>query len=196
MIIKFKNCTIKISFFFALAITVISVADKTNSAFFCLLAAAIHEAGHIAALLFFKEKPKEIILTPFGIRIERKCYNNLSFLKEAVVAFAGPFVNILFAIILHHTYFAEINIAIAFLNLLPCDPLDGAKISENLLKTKLSAEKAEKISLIVSCVTVFPIAVAGFILLLKSRYNFSLLFVSIYMIFFIAMKKKNLSSSR
>ncbi|MBE6783456.1 MAG: hypothetical protein E7536_05535 [Ruminococcaceae bacterium] len=195
MIIRFKSCTIKISFFFALAITVMSVADKTNSAFFCLLAAALHESGHIFALICYKENPKEIIFTPFGIRIERNSFNKLSFLKEAVVAFAGPFVNILLALIFHNTYFSKINVAIALLNLLPCDPLDGSKIVENLLKIKMAEEKAEKISLIISCITVFPVAVAGFILLLKSRYNFSLLFVSVYLIFFIAVKKKNIPST-
>ena len=196
MTIKFKETKIKISFFFALTIALIGIYDKTNSALFCLFAAALHEFGHLGVLLFYKEKPKEIVFTPFGIRIERNSYSSLSFFKEAFSAFAGPLVNLILAIIFYGTYFSRINIAIALLNLLPCDPLDGSKILENILKTKFSYEKVEKISLIVSCITVFPVAVMGFIILLKSKGNFTLLLVSFYLIFFIALKKKNIPLTR
>lgn len=196
MTTKFKDCTIKISFFFALTLTLIGIFDKTNSALLCLFSALLHECGHLSALFLFKETPKEIVFTPFGIRIERKNSNTLSFSKEAVCAFAGPLVNLILAFIFKGSYFSKINLAIGFLNLLTCEPLDGSKILENILKTKMNFEKAERISLIVSCVTVFPVSILGFILLFQSRYNFSLLIVSVYLIFFIAIKKKNLPDNQ
>lgn len=195
MTIKCKNCKIKISFFFALSITLIGFFDRTNSTLFCLLAAALHELGHLSAMFIFGEKPKEIVFTPFGIRIERKANNSLTFAKEAFCAFAGPLINLLLSVIFKNSDFSKVNLTIALLNLLPCEPLDGSKILESLLKAKLHYAQAEKISLIISCITVFPVAVTGFIILLQSRYNFSLLFVSIYLVFFIALKKKNLPDS-
>ena len=195
MTTKYKDCKIKISFFFALTLALLGIFDKTNSALLCLLSALLHESGHLCALLLFRETPKEIVFTPFGIRIERKNTNNLSFLKESFCAFAGPLVNLILALIFKDTYFSEINLVIGILNLLPCEPLDGSKILENMLKTKLDFEKAVKISLIVSCITVFPVAILGFIVLFQSKYNFTLLFVSIYLIFFIAIKKKNIADN-
>lgn len=196
MTIKCKEIKITVSFFFALTVAVIGITDRTNSALLCLISAILHELGHLCAIYFFKEKPKEIIFTPFGIRIERKENSVLSFPKEAMCAFAGPFVNLILSFIFLNTYFSEINLAIAFLNLLPCEPLDGSKIMENILKTKMNFYKVEKISLIISCITVFPVAVAGFILLFESKGNFTLLLVSFYLIFFIALKKKNIPSTR
>lgn len=195
MTIRFKETKIKVSFFFALTIALIGISDKTNSALLCLAAAALHEGGHLIPIYLFGEKPNKIILTPFGIRIERKENNSLSFLKEAICAFSGPLVNLILALIFRKTSFSHINLSIALLNLLPCEPLDGSKILENILKIKFTREKVEKISLVISCVTVFPVAVIGFILLFESKGNFTLLLVSLYLIFFIALKKKNIPST-
>ncbi len=194
MTIKFKETKIQLSFFFALTLAVLGIFDKTGSVMQCILSGILHEAGHLTFLLILKEKPHRICITPFGMRIERKGAHPHSFMKEALCAFAGPIVNIILFIVFRKDYFGKINLTIALLNLLPSEPLDGGKILENLLKIRLSSEKAEKITLIISCVSVFPVAVLGFIILLKSRYNFSLLLISFYMIFFIAMKKRSTSS--
>lgn len=193
MTIKFKDTKIYISFFFALTVAIIGIFDKTGSVFLCILSGILHETGHLAVLLLSREKPEKICITPFGMRIERKDCSNLSLKREALCAFAGPLVNIVLFLIFFGTRFSEINLTIAALNLLPCEPLDGSKILENLLKIKTDFETVEKISLIISCVTVFPVAILGFIILFQSRYNFSLLFISFYLIFFIALKKKKIS---
>ena len=190
MTIKFKETKIHISFFFGLTVALMGLFDKTGTVFLCLLSGILHEAGHLTVLFLSREKPKEIRITPFGMRIERKDENFLSFRREILCAFAGPLVNISLWLIFKGTYFSEINISIALLNLLPCEPLDGSKISENFLKLKTSKEKAEKISFIISCITVVPIMVSGILILIESRYNFSLLLISFYLIFFIIMKKK------
>lgn len=190
MTIKFKETKIHISFFFGLTVALMGLFDKTGTVFLCLLSGILHEAGHLTVLFLSREKPKEIRITPFGMRIERKDENLLSFRKEILCAFAGPLVNISLWLIFKGTYFSQINISIALLNLLPCEPLDGGKISENFLKLKTSKEKAEKISFIISCITVVPVMVSGVLILIESRYNFSLLLISFYLIFFIIMKKK------
>ena len=190
MTIKFKETKIHISFFFGLTVALMGLFDKTGTVFLCLLSGILHEAGHLTVLFLSREKPKEIRITPFGMRIERKDENFLSFRREILCAFAGPLVNISLWLIFKGTYFSEINISIALLNLLPCEPLDGSKISENFLKLKTSKEKAEKISFIISCITVVPVMVSGILILIESRYNFSLLLISFYLIFFIIMKKK------
>ncbi len=192
MTIKFKDTKIRISFFFALTVALIGIFDKTGSVFLCILTGLLHETGHLTVLLLSNEKPREICLSPFGMRIERRSENTLSFKREILCAFAGPLVNLILFFIFFGTYFSKINLAIALFNLLPCEPLDGGKILENFLRIRMSFEKAEKIILIISCITVFPISVLGFIILFQSKYNFSLLFISFYIIFFIAVKKKSI----
>lgn len=190
MTIKFKDTKIHLSFFFALSLALLGIFDKSGSVLLCILSGILHEAGHLFVLLISGEKPQKICITPFGMRIERIETYSLGFIREAVCAFSGPLVNLILFAIFHKNHFGKINLTIALLNLLPAEPLDGGKILENLLKIKLNFEKAEKISLVISCITVFPVAIIGFIILFQSRYNFSLLLISFYMIFFIAMKKR------
>lgn len=191
MTTRFKETKIHVSFFFGLTVALMGLFDKTGSVFFCLLSGIIHEAGHLTVLLLSREKPKDIYITPFGMRIERREENLTKISREILCAFAGPLVNILAWIVFKGSDFSEINLTIGLFNLLPCEPLDGNKILENFLKLKFSQEATDKISLIVSCITVFPVAVFGFIILFRSRYNFSLLLISFYMIFFIAIKNTN-----
>ena len=190
MTIKFKETKICVSFFFALTISVIGIFDKSGYIFLCILSGIFHESGHLAVLLKSRERPKKVCITPFGMRIEREAEGCLSFSREVLCAFAGPLVNLVLSAVFWKTDFSKINLTIALMNLLPAEPLDGGKILENLLKMKLSFHKAEKITLAVSCITVFPLAVTGFIILFQSRYNFSLLLISFYVIFFIALKKR------
>lgn len=193
MTTEFKGTKISVNFLFALTLAVISLFDKSGEILFCLIFAFLHELGHLSVLLLSKEKPKRIVFTPFGIRIERNENKRLNYKTEALCAFMGPAVNIFFAVIffiLENKKLFSVNLALSFLNLLPCEPLDGGKILENLLLFNFSEEKTDKIIIAVSCITVFPVAILGFLVLLKSRYNFSLLLISLYLIFFIAMKAK------
>ncbi|MBR3587930.1 MAG: hypothetical protein IKL16_00040 [Clostridia bacterium] len=192
MTTKFKETKIHVSFFFGLTVALMGLFDETGNIFLCLMSGIIHEAGHLAVLLLNHEKPKDIYITPFGMRIERQEENITKPSREILCAFAGPLVNILAWLLFKGSRFSEINLTIGLFNLLPCEPLDGNKILENFLRLKFSEKATEKISLIISCITVVPVAILGFIILFESRYNFSLLFISFYIIFFIALKKKNI----
>ena len=192
MTTKFKETKIHVSFFFGLTVALTGLFDQTGTILLCLLAGIIHEAGHLAVLLVSHEKPKEIHITPFGMRIERNSGFLMSFGQEILCAFAGPLVNLIVWLIFRGSRFSEINLTIGLFNLLPCEPLDGNKILENFLRLRFSQTTTEKISLAISCITVLPVAIAGFIILVKSRHNFSLLLISVYIIFFIAIKKKRI----
>lgn len=194
MELKFKKTKIKVSFFFALGVCVISMFDRTNIILINLLSAALHECGHIAAMAALGEKPEEIHFTPFGMRIERKEINAMNFKNEAIIALAGPSTNFLLAIsavIVQKLFYidlyavAAVNIALGTLNLAVCEPLDGYRAAKYILLQKTSEEKTEKILKISSLVFLFPIAVAGFYVLIKSGYNFSLLLVAGYLCAFL-----------
>ena len=107
MTIKFKGTKISVSFFFALTVALIGIFDKTGSVFLCILSGILHETGHLAVLLFSREKPDKICFTPFGMRIERKADSALSFRAEAFCAFAGPLVNLVLFFVFRGTYFSK-----------------------------------------------------------------------------------------
>ena len=50
--------------------------------------------------------------------------------------------------------------------------------------------KATRAVLVVSVVTILPLAAAGFYVLLHSGYNFTLLAVSVYLVLLLLLKKK------
>jgi len=192
MTVKFKNTEVYISFYFALAITVISFFDKSNSLLFNMFSAMIHESGHFLCMILLGEVPEKLEITPFGMRIERNKVNRMSYNQEILIALSGPCVNFIFAVILlafRFKEFAYINIIIGSFNMLFCRPLDGSRVLYFLLLSKFSEEKSKRILNAVSFLTVIPVCVMGIFVLMKSGYNFSLLLISIYLLSFLVMKR-------
>lgn len=196
---SFKKTKIKISFFFALAVCLFSLFDRSGIILLNLLAASLHESGHFFAMYICGEIPRELRISPFGMRIERSDGELLSFKNEIFVALAGPAVNILVAIaaflceLIFHlplAVFRNINIIIGLFNLLACEPLDGAHALKYFLLRKFTYEKTEKIITISSVIFIFPVALAGFFVLVKSKYNFSLLLAAVYLCSFLIFKRK------
>ena len=201
MEVKFKGTKVRISFFFALSLFVISTFDRSNVICMNLLCAALHECGHIAAMILLGERPKEIHFTPFGLRIERKEMNSMNFRNEALIALAGPMTNFFLALsavliqkILSINLFAfiAVNTVLGVLNMAVCEPLDGYRAARYILMQKTSEEKTEKILKISSLVFLFPLAAAGFYVLIKSGYNFTLLLVAVYLCAFLFVKTKSI----
>ena len=59
-----------------------------------------------------------------------------------------------------------------------------------ILNDKISdLERAKKISNIISVVFLIPIAIVGFLVLLSSKYNFSLILLSCYLFSYILFKE-------
>ena len=69
----------------------------------------------------------------------------------------------------------------ALFNLLPIESTDGGNILYNILMYKTGEEKAKAALKIMSAVFLFFIYVLGFIILFKTKYNFTLLIVAVYL---------------
>ena len=68
--------------------------------------------------------------------------------------------------------------------------LDGGIILSLILNDKIgNFEKSKKISNIISVVFLIPIAIVGFLVLLSSKYNFSLILLSCYLFSYILFKE-------
>lgn len=120
-----------------------------------IFTAIIHELAHAMAAMFFKCRPDEIVLYPYGAVL----YGEFSALKayqEVIVALCGPLLNLFAAVVFTALWwvFPEIypytdvvvmvNVSIAAFNLLPAYPLDGGRVLMAALRPKLGSRRAFK----------------------------------------------------
>lgn len=124
-----------------------------------LLAAALHEGGHLLAARWRGVPVRALSMTAFG------CV--LDFVDEALVrdrdllwiAAAGPLCNLLFALLCVTPWvgwwrgaalFGAEHLLLALFNLLPVFPLDGAVLFAGLLKPNVGERRAEQVVLALS----------------------------------------------
>ncbi|SFE70910.1 M50 family metallopeptidase [Alteribacillus iranensis] len=122
-----------------------------------------HEMGHAAAAFHFKWRVKKIELLPFGGVMETSENGSRPLHEEVMVAVAGPFMHIplillsFFLVSFHfwqpadHTMFLHYNLVLLCFNLLPIWPLDGGKLLQAFLSSRLSFYHAQKVMWKMSC---------------------------------------------
>lgn len=146
----------------------------------------LHELGHALAAKNYNIKTKDITLLPIGglARLERIPEKPL---EELVVAFAGPLVNIILALITGlfiqipedttqmmselsngispNNFFLNfflVNFWLALFNLIPAFPMDGGRILRALLSFKLERHIATKIAARIGQLLALAFIVLGF----------------------------------
>lgn len=185
---------IRLSLLFPAALVVLMAMDPSGMSAWCIGASAMHEMGHFAALLAFSARPARICLGVFGIRLEQDPRTPLNYGENIVVSLAGPMVNLITFLVMAGcggiTPPAMVHAVLAFFNLLPVEPLDGGQALFCSLARHMREEKAEKMVMAASVITLLPLAVAGFYTLIDSGYNFSLLAVTLYLCLLLIFKRK------
>ncbi len=199
MKIRLGNLNIFISIPLCCAMTAVIILDTSQTVVLGCLSAVLHELGHLMFMKKYDSFPKSIKISLFDVAIIDDNRKNLPLKQELLIILGGVMMNFIFGalflvLFLYFNYdflliTAGANILLLVYNLLPVDTLDGGQALYLLLSSRLSEELTEKIMLIVSLVILFPCAVLGFLLLLKSRYNFTLLFTSLYLIAVIFLKQ-------
>ena len=189
MTFNVRGSHVSVSFFFFVTICIALVLDTTNTAVLALCAAAVHEGGHLICMLCFGERPSRIFVAPFGFCITR--FSNSSYRREMCIALAGPLANIFVALAMLLVMLCchvkglfkpiMVNIALAVFNCLPIEPLDCGRAMRCFLMCKMNSVKAEKTVFIVGVVFLVPLSALGFYVLIKSKYNITLLLASIYL---------------
>ncbi len=121
----------------------------------------LHELGHYFMAKYLGYKLSKFSLSPYGVSLSY--YDQtLQERDEIYIALAGPFVNLIFAVlttavwwIFPATYlwtypFVEISLIIALGNLLPAYPLDGGRVFVCLTSNLFSRKKAFKITFFIN----------------------------------------------
>ncbi len=194
MSFRFRGCRIKISFGFFVLLAIAAIPVDGSALIYGLLAAILHELGHIAAALLSKARLTKLDITPFGLRMSC-CDEQLSTARAVLVSSGGIIANLLtfFAAIAlyglttqeHLQIFAYAGLIIGLLNLIPIEPLDGGRIFSLLLHRKLNSRTADRIITAVSVVMLVPMLTAGIWLLISSRQNYSLLILSLWLFIYL-----------
>ncbi len=186
-------CRVRIDFSFFALTAFCCIFTGAEGGLACFLAVCIHEAAHIAAMLALGAYPSKAVLSALGCRIETAGQTALTDRGNALVSLAGPGANWLSAALasvlgLSGSAFCGASFALAFAHSLPIEPLDGGLAMRYLLRGIFRADKAERISRIISTLFLVPLSTLGFMVLLHTRYNYSLLALAVYLMLYLVLK--------
>ena len=195
----FLKTKVNLSFSFWAVVTLMLMLDRSNTAIITLISAVLHESGHLIMMYAFLSPPEKLTLSFFGMRIDKKD-SSLSFFKETIVALAGPTVNLIIALLSFIFYkfycnelmlkISTINLMLGLFNLIPVEPLDGARAIKNTLSMFLDEQCIDKILnsllwiflILLYCLSIKVINLSG--------YNFTLLIFCIYISLCIIFKRR------
>lgn len=180
----------EVSYIFACAFSLFIANDRSGVLIPLIISILLHESAHALCLYIFKCKIKSVKLLIGTLRIEYE--ENIKDFEKIISLIAGPFMNIILAILTYYLknelYFA-INIVLALYNLLPIKGLDGGAIFELFLLNFLPYKTVSKIILFTSLV-VLSILIFLFILLLEDiSFNYSTILFVLYLILPFILKK-------
>ncbi len=199
MIFKLFGIKIRISFLFIALISTFVLIESSKMMVYGLSAALIHELGHILVMIFVGSKPSEIAFGVFDVNIKDYDRNKRNYVQDIFILIGGPLANLFGVGILYLLHYVmgnqntvlsiSENLFLCVFNLLPIESLDGGQILYIFLSSKFDEHKSVVILKFVSFVILFPLAIIGFYILLKSKNNFSLLLISCYLIAVVLIKK-------
>ena len=193
MKLRIGRLTFVISYPLLCVMTAVIILDSSYSVLLCFSAAVMHELGHLAALAAYHSAPETIKLALFDIAIidNKKALRKVS--HELVVTLAGVAVNFISAMLLlivqmfcssnELAVLTAAHLTLGGFNSLPIYSLDGGQALCLILSRHFPPRKANNILTVISLIILFPLALCGFLLLLQTRYNFTLLLVSLWLIF-------------
>ncbi len=167
------NTKIKIEYAFLLVLLLSAVLGNANLIWLVVFS-SLHEIGHIAALLLFGGKVDEITISYYGVGMKHTA--NLKPIQEALFLLSGVAVNALFAAFNIHR---DINAALFIVNILPIYPLDGGRILDVAFEQLLCADRAYKMTVVISLITTLSILVAALVF-----GNISLFMIVGYIVFY------------
>ena len=173
---------VSVSPLFFAVLTLVLLMDKTGISGYAVLFSALHELGHILALLCGKIIPKTVFITPFGIHINLP--ENLSTVKKCFVLAAGFSVDFLLSFlfyVLKNPLFSCINFVIGIFTALPLESTDGGALLKAVFE-EFFPQKADRIFKIISNIFTILISISLILIFIFTK-NYFVLIAVVYTIF-------------
>lgn len=191
MLIRNNRFFIELSYPSIALIALMIIMNISTGYILCFLSVLLHECGHLLAMKLCRLSPSGIKITLFNIEIIENNRHSANYLSDIIVTFAGPLANLAVYLITLplSKMFAYINLFIGIFNLLPATSLDGGQLLYLFLLKRFSSENSAKTVDVVTIIVSVPLFFIGILILLNSRYNYSLLFLSMYLILSIFIRK-------
>jgi len=155
---------IRVTLPFCVLLAIMYLLDLGNVFLPTLFAVIIHEAAHILAIYSLGARPDRIDIRARGISVNVPNMEYMSYLKEIIIAAAGPLAGIVTAGVgllaakffdLHSLdFFTGINVVVTAINLVPVYPLDGGRIMLALMLKCLPLRAAYTVSYVLSALSV------------------------------------------
>lgn len=190
---------IEISFLFICLISSFVIIESSNLLVWGLSSALLHELGHILVMILVGHKPSKITFNVFDIDIKDNSRNNRDYKEDIFILLGGPTANFLIVAVLWVLYvncknediliLITENLFLGIFNIMPIESLDGGQILYIYLSNKLQQDKALMVLELISFLVLLPLAALGFYILLVSKYNYSLLLLSCYLMGIILIKR-------
>lgn len=164
-----------------------------------ILVICIHELGHLIFLKFKRVSNFGFKVSVLGFKIDLGSNNLLN--NEILAYLFGSLSNIIVGTICYIlnifvssdylSNFVIINFVIAFINLIPAFPLDGAMILRSVLLKKYKYNMSMYISVFLSVIIAASMFLFGIFLYFKNGYfNFTFMIISIFIIISIYREYK------
>ena len=172
--------------------------DKSGLAAMSLLAAALHEMGHLVAARFMKIPISAMRFDLLGARIDVKG-RILSYGQEWLLCMSGPLASLVFSLI-GSLFWSHSKLAIAFscaslllglLNLLPIQTFDGGRMTYCLSAVLFGERRAEQILDVFSGFSAFVLWTVALYLMLRISSGLGIYVFSVCL-FLSTLKKSDL----
>ncbi len=181
-----KGVKLRFTFLFFWFFTLLFLLDRSGILLYGLLAALIHEGGHILAFLLLHDRPEEISFEIGGIRMVRR-QHPISVAGELFQLMMGSVTNLLVFFLLlfslktvsRLSMFAVSHLFLGLFNLLPITSLDGGKIVQLLLEQRLGIRTAYVAGKVLSIAICVFLALLGGYLYLTRQGGISLLLAGV-----------------
>ena len=198
---RLGRCTFQLHFLFLAALGIVLFTDAGTTALLGIAAVAIHEGGHLLTMVLCGIPPRGVTVQPFGVLIYQQTDCRKSYLRDGLVSLGGPVCNgaamglaslAQLWLGMPAESFLLVNAALGVFNILPIESLDGGRALYCFLCMGHPPERADAVVTVVSFLCLVPMAIIGFLFLLESRYNFSLLLASVYLMLCLVLKNRRL----
>lgn len=143
-----------------------------------IIAALVHESGHLLALRLSGIRLSRIRLGAAGAQIEAGGVNR-PYLQSAFTALSGPLAGIFLYLLLLPVdkSYASVSLMLSLLNLLPVGGLDGGSALKNILTFFFGLTIADRVLCVTGCCCILAVFILSFI-----TFNFMLALTAVWLL--------------